>query len=229
MNGQPMGAADCVVDFVSINAASLARDLPPGAVQVLVGARSFADVDSPSRRALRALGTDSGGRYAVAVSVTESRLVDELRARTGRWPTTEDASVLRFCELLVDASNALWVDRYIYERPEDLATFLASVRRSTAVPVRLLGRPNMDHATVRAQIAAALGNVPDVEARVMAYQDVKALHDRHLVDPASGTGFVVPTADVILCNVQGGSAVAVQMPSIDFGYEACWNRAAPLI
>jgi hypothetical protein len=228
LNAEPLGAPDGVVDFVSINAASLSRDLPTGAVQVLVGARSFADVDSTSRRALRSLGSDLGGSYTVASSVAESRLVAELQARNHRWPTTEEASVARFCELLADATNALWVDRYIYERPELLANFLASIRRSTVTPVRLLGKPTNDHANIRTQIAAALGNVTDVEARVMAYQDVKPLHDRHLVDPSRGVGFVVPTADVILSQVDAGSAVVVEMPSIEFDYEACWNRATPL-
>ena len=228
MVAEPAGALAGVVDFVTINAVSICRDLPTGAVQVLVGARSFADVDSMSQQALRSLGSDSSGNYAVARSVAESRLVANLRARTGRWPSGEEASVRRFCDLLADATNALWVDRYLFEHLDGLATFLASVRRSTTVPVRVLGKPSMDHASVRAQIAAALGEVADVEARVMAYQDVKALHDRHLVDPAGGTGFVVPTADVILGFVNGGSAVAVEMPSIEFDYEACWNRAAPM-
>lgn len=229
LNAEPKGAPDGVVDIVSINAVSLSRDLPTGAVQVLVGACTFADVDGTSRRALRSLGSDSGGEYTVASSVAESCLIAELQARNHLWPTTEEASVSRFCELIADATNAVWVDRYIYEHPERLAIFLASVRRSTAVSVRLLGKPTTDHLNVRTQIASAVESVVDVEARVMAYQDVPSLHDRHLVDPASGVGFVIPTADVILRQVEAGSAVVVEMPSIDFDYEACWRRATRLV
>ena len=229
LNAKPIGSFDSVAEFLSINAAALARDLPTGAIQVLVEARSFSDVDSTSRRALRGLGSESDGGYTVATMVAESQLTAELRARNHRWPATEEESVARFCELLADATSALWVDRYIYEEPDQLANFLVSVRRSTAVPVRLLGKPETDHASVRAQLAAALRNVADLEARIMAYQDIKRLHDRHLVDPASNIGFVVPTADVILSNVEAGSAIAVEMPSIDFDYEACWSRATPLV
>lgn len=228
LNSKSVGSQDGVVDFVSINAASISRDLPTGAVQVLIGTRNFADADGASRRALRAVGTESDGNYAVACVVAESRLMAELEARNHRWPATPDASVARFCALVSELTNALWIDRYIYERPERLADFLASVRRSTARPLRLLGKPTTDYASTRASVASALRSVCDIEARVMAYRDVQSLHDRHLVDPHTGVGFVVPMADVILCQVDAGSAVAVAMPSIDFDYEACWRRATPL-
>lgn len=228
LNAAPDGHPDSIVDFVSINAPSIGRDLPVGAVQVLVGASDFADVDGTSRRALRTLGSESGGHFTVAGVVEDSNLVAELRARNHRWPSTDAESVARFCALLAESTGPLWVDRYIYEHPEELARFLASVRQSTDVPVRLLGKPARDHAAVRKEIAVALDGLTDVEARVMAYRDIKPLHDRHLVDPTSRIGFVIPMADVILGRVEVGSAVVVEMPGIDFDYEACWNRATRL-
>ena len=228
LNAEPMGSADGIVDFLSINATSLGRDLPPGAVQVLVGARNFGEADGMSRRALRSLGSASDGGYRVARVVADSRLVSELGAKNHRWPGTDAASVDRFCELIDDCLNALWVDRYLFEHPEPLARFLTSVRRSTAVPIRLLGKPVTDHRVVRVGISAHIDKVPNVEARVMSYQDVKALHDRHLVDPTRGIGFVLPTADVILGRVEPGSAVSVVMPSLDFNYDDCWSRGASL-
>lgn len=225
-NAEPMGCRDGISDFVSLNASSIGRDLPPGAVQVLVGAQDLPSVDSTSRRALRSLGCDSDGGFRVARLIADSRLIDELTIKNGRWPSNKDASVGRFCGLLADLTAALWVDRYIFNYPRLLSSFLRSVRQSTAVPIRLLGNSNDYH--VRPQITAELSNVPAVEARVMARRDFKSLHDRHLVDPAGGVGFVVPTADVILSRVQPGSAVAVSMPSIGFDYEACWRRGAKL-
>ena len=225
---RPHSSTDAVPDFVSTNASSYARDLPPDAARVLLGARSFSDADGVGRRALRGLGTETDGTYVVARAVSQSALLSELRSRNPGWPRTEADSVARFAELLTEAPNALWVDRYLYEKPDRLARFLAEVRTATSMPVRLLGRPTNDYATVRREIASALGGIVGVEARVMAYSDAPGLHDRHLVSSSVGVGYILPTAGVILCLDDPGSAVVVRMPSIAFNYEACWSRGMPL-
>lgn len=229
LNAEPVGSRDRIIEVVTINAASFARDLPPGAAQVLLGARAFSDVDGHSRRALRGLGRESDSGYQVADVVAESRLLDELRERNCPWPADASASAARFAELLTETGNALWIDRYIYEKPPQLAGFLSAVRQLTDQRLRVLGKPTTDYTAERAKIAAAIGSHTAVEFRVMALQDVKHLHDRHLVDPGAAVGFVLPMADVILGEVEAGAAVAVAMPSIDFDYEVCWSRATPLV
>ena len=130
--------------------------------------------------------------------------------------------------LHVFQGDARWVDRYLYEKPDQLRNFLGAVRRAESAPIRLLGKPEQDYASERARIASPDG-VPDVDARVMAYQDRPALHDRHLFGPAYGRRYVLPLAAVIIGTADAGSAIAVKMPSIDFDYEACWSRATPLV
>ncbi|MFI5591701.1 hypothetical protein ACIA5G_42090 [Amycolatopsis sp. NPDC051758] len=224
-----LSGPDAVSDFVSANAASYTRDLPPDAARVLLGARTFSDADGAGRQALRGLGAEADGTYEVARAVTQSTLLTELRRRNPGWPKVRADSVARFAELLDDVPNALWVDRYVYEKPDQLAHFLKEVRSATDAPVRLLGKPVNDHANVRRDIGRSLEGIAGVDARVMAYSDCPRLHDRHLVSPSLDAGYILPTAGVILGMDDPGSAVIVRMPSIAFNYEACWKRGNPLI
>lgn len=221
--------AEAVSGFVSANATSFVRDLPPDAARVLLGERSFSAADGASRQALRGLGTEDDGTYTIAQAVVQSKLLSELRSRNPGWPKGKVHSVARFVELLSDAPNAIWVDRYLYEKPNHLARFLKEVRSVNDTPIRLLGKPVNDYALVRHDIATALKGIADIDARVMAYSDVSRLHDRHLVSPSFDTGYILPTAGVILGFDDPGSAIVVKMPSIAFEYEACWRRGGSLI
>lgn len=215
-----------LVEHLKANEASLVRDLPSGAVEVLMGAREFDDVDAISKLALSVLGNRlPDGSFAMAQVVIEAGLASGLSARNPGWPATRSDSVERFVRMLAGIDSAIWVDRYLFADLPSLRSFLVAVRAKTQTRLRLLG--SHDRASPRSaeDVADALETIGSVEARMMTGSDRRQLHDRHLVLPASRSGFVLPTAGVILGLHDPGSAVAVRMPTLAVNYSEYWRRA----
>lgn len=217
------------VEHLNSDRRRIVQALPPKAVEVLAGARSATSVDAIGREALTCLGTFSaGGEFAPASLVTESRLLEEVRLQNPGWPASLDESVRRFAELLAGVGDALWVDRYLFSEPTRVRSFLSALRPLTAARLRLLVSDDRDRPTFARDISSALDGLDGVEARFMNRRDRGRLHDRHLVLPALHSGFVLPTAGVILGADDPGSAVSVPMPALAFNYAECWARGAPM-
>lgn len=215
------------VEHLNHDRRRLVEALPPAAVEVLAGARHARDADPISREALLCLGRyELGMEFKPAELVSQSKLLDEVRMMNPGWPSSAENSVLRFAELLAGASDAIWVDRYLFSRPTLVRTFIDFLRNTTATRLRLLVSADRDRPNLAGDIRAALDGVGAVEVRFMNRGDRPRLHDRHLVLPALRSGFVLPTAGVILGADDPGSAVAVPMPTLAIDYAECWNRAA---
>lgn len=215
-----------VVEYLKVDAARIVDDLPPDAVEVLAGARAYQDADSTSQHALLALGSvSSDGSFQLAQVVAESALCDSVQARSPGWPTTRSESVQAFAELLAGVDDAIWVDRYLFADVPLLQSFLTDVRSLTRCRLRLLGSDDRDQFGLASRVAQEINTIEGVDARMMTLVDRRELHDRHLVLPANRTGWVLPTAGVVLAKDAPGSAVVVRMPGLAVDYSQYWRRA----
>lgn len=199
--------------------------LPPVAVEVLAGARSANDSDAISRETLMCLGRlGASAEFEPASLVRESNLLDEIRLQNPGWPGSLGGSVQRFADLLAGVEDAIWVDRYLFGTPSRVRIFLDKLRRLTAVRLRLLVSDDRDRSGFVRDISFAVEGVGGVEVRFMDRHDRRRLHDRHLILPALRSGFVLPTAGVILGSDEPGSAVSVPMSALAINYAECWAR-----
>ena len=146
--------------------------------------------------------------------------------RTLDGQETLSESVQRFADLLAGVEDAIWVDRYLFSEPSRVCNFLAKLRRLTTARLRLLVSDDRDRFGFARDISSALDGVDNVEVRFMERHDRRRLHDRHLVLPASRSGFVLPTAGVILGADDPGSAVSVPMRALPINYADCWARGS---
>jgi len=199
--------------------------LPPGAVNGLAGANETKPLDGISREALMCFGcVGPGGEFKPASLVAESTLLDEVASQNPAWPDLLSESARRFAGLLDSAEDAFWVDRYIFSQPVRAREFLDLVREQTSTRLRLLVCDDRERGAFAHSIANALDGVENVEVRFMHWSDKKLLHDRHLVLPALQSGYVLPTASVVLAIDHPGTAVAAKIPAVD--YAPYWNRGS---
>jgi hypothetical protein len=208
---------------------SIVDALPPQAVEVLAGIRSLPNTDSIAREALLCLGrVDARGEFKPAKLVRDSKLFDEVRVTSPGWPASSGDSVQRFASLLDGARDAIWVDRYLLTDPSRAAAFMVRVRKLTSARLRLLVSDDRERVMYTEDIVSALNGIDNIQVRFMERNDRRRLHDRHLILPASRTGFVLPTAGVIFGADDPGSAVSVPMPALAINYSDCWARAIPV-
>ncbi|PUB32451.1 hypothetical protein C8K30_101977 [Promicromonospora sp. AC04] len=227
MSAGPRQGRVGVVEHLNFDRRRIVESLPPGAVEVLAGAGTGLPVDSISREALMCLGAfDADDAFEPATLVSESKFLDEVRLQNPGWPGSLAESVHRFADLLVGAENAFWVDRYLLAEPSRVREFLDLLQPSTTARLRLLVSDDRERANFPGSISSVLDGVQNVEVRFMHRLDRKPLHDRHLVLPALRSGYVLPTARVILGIDDPGTALAVPMPAVD--YTAYWRRATPV-
>lgn len=200
--------------------------LPPGAVARLAGDKeAVGPVDAIGREALMCLGTlDACDVFTPGTLIVESALLDEVQLQNPSWPGTLHESARQFSELVMASAHAFWVDRYIFSQPTRVREFLDLLRVETAVRLRILASDDRERAAFSPSIQKALGGVENVEVRLMHWSDRKQLHDRHLILTDLQTGFVLPTAGVILAFDAPGTAVAARIPAID--YSQYWARAS---
>lgn len=214
-----------IVEHLNHDRRRIVKALPPVAVEVLAGARSAVDSDVVSREALMCLGRFvADAEFESAALVLESRLLDEIRQQNPGWPGSARESVQRFADLLAGAEDAIWVDRYLFSDPRRVRTFIDELRHFTAARLRLLVSGDRDRPDLARRIASSLDGAGDVEVRFMDRHDRRRLHDRHLILPALTSGFVLPTAGVILGADDPGSAVSVPMSALAINYGECWAR-----
>jgi hypothetical protein len=221
----PHQARLSVIEHLNNDRRSIAAALPPGAVEVLAHARAYPDADPVSQEALLCLGMVEGeSHFRLASLVAESKLMDEIRVQSPGWPAARTDSVERFANLLAGADDAIWVDRYGLTDPRRVRSFLNDLRRHTAAKIRILVSRDRDRPDFATEIASELNGVYDVEVRFMDRLDRHRLHDRHLILPSTKSGFVLPTAGVILGMHDPGSAVSVPIPTLAINYAECWGR-----
>lgn len=216
------------VEHLNSDRRRIIQALPPSAIEALVGARTAAEIDPVSCEALRCLGSiNESGEFELSTLVSESALPEEVRILNPGWPAAFPDSVQRFADHLAAVDNAIWVDRYLFREPTRARTFLQALRKLTSARLRLLVSDDRDRAGFANEIVSAIAGLDNVSVRFMHRHDRKLLHDRHLVFPALGSGFVLPTAGVILGADAPGSAVSVRMPALSINFADHWNRATP--
>ncbi len=144
------------------------------------------------------------------------------------WPSSRSESVDRFIELVGDATEVIWSDRYMYRDIEPLRAFLEAALGRTEATIYLLGNQTVsDRAVSRAEMAR-LSSLSRVEARWMTPNDFASLHERHLV--TGGGGWVIPQVHVIIGRQIPGSAVAASTDGFGVDYWDIWKRSvAPQI
>lgn len=207
----------------------IAAALPPGALEVLVGARAYREVDPVSQEALLCLGLVNGeSQFELATLVAKSKILEEIRVESPGWPATRTESVQRFADLLASVDDAIWVDRYALSEPNRVRRFLDQLRRHTDARIRILVSSDRDRPDLGAEIAAKFQGLFAVEVRYMHRYDRPRLHDRHLILPSTKSGFVLPTTRVILGQDDPGSAVSVALPALAINYAECWTRGERL-
>lgn len=213
------------VEHLSNDRRRIAAALSPTATEVLAGARATSDLDPISRETLMCLGyfTETG-EFETSSLVDESRLRDEIRIQSPGWPSSLDESVKRFAELLEGAEDAIWVDRYLFSCPPMLGNFLFRLRELSSTRLRLLISDDRNRLGFAQEIASVVDVVDDVKVRFMNRNDRHRLHDRHLILSNLKSGYVIPTAGVILGRDDPGSAVSVPMPALAIDYAECWRN-----
>jgi hypothetical protein len=215
-----------LVEYLNADCGRLADDLPPDVIEVLLGARPPAALSSAGRTILRTFGDCNDAGFRPARAVSEAALLRELSTRSPGWPADRDASVRQFARMLGGVEEAMWVDRYLFALPTELRSFLTELRTRTSTRLLLLGSDDRDIPNFAADACAAVHDIPSVSARMMTWADRRQLHDRHLVLPATRSGYVIPTTGVILGCHEPGSAVAVPMPQLPVNYGDYWRRAS---
>ncbi|MFZ1381848.1 MAG: hypothetical protein WAS54_03550 [Scrofimicrobium sp.] len=206
------------------NRRRIVEQLSPEAVEVITGNRQIQDVGIRSREDLRCLGTDKDGAFKLSTLASDSGLEGEVSSRNPGWPANLADSVIRFGELLAGAEDVIWVDRYLFSKPEQVRAFLDKLRQLTRTKIRFLVSDDRDRPDFANQISSSLIGLENVSVRFMNRADRRLLHDRHLIIPAFRSGFVLPTAGVILGSDAPGSAVSVAMPALAINYAECWSR-----
>lgn len=201
------------------------ESLSPAALEVLAGTKSARSLDAASREPLGCLGSFSeSGQFGASQIVRESKLLGELKQRNCGWPDTFQESVHRFAELLSGSDNAIWVDRYLFTEPGRAGEFLNTLRSRSRARLRLLTSDDPNRPHFAEDIRAALGSLDDIVVHFMHRHDRGNLHDRHLILPSLGCGFVIPTAGVILGRDAPGSAVSVPMSTLAINFNEYWQR-----
>lgn len=219
-----------VVEHLNADRRRIRDALPPDAVEVLAGARTYDDASLVSREALLCLGTvESGSVYRPATLVAESKLLEDIHLQSPGWPQQRAGSIQQFATYLAGANDAIWVDRYALSHPTVARQFLDDLRLHTRARIRILVSNDRERPSFAHEIASRLSNVPRVEVRFMNRFDRPLLHDRHLVLPAMSCGYVLPTARVVLSQDDPGSAVSVKMPNLAINYSEFWNRGDPVL
>jgi len=202
--------------------ASTLDDLSAEAIRAVELANLEHAPRASDREALRGLFADVG-LSAIAI---HSGIQEACSQLSEGWPSALSESAARFARLLEGQSRALWSDRYLFKDVGLLEKFLSAVRGETDTRILLLGTLRPGDMTVDPRDLIALcETVPNVEARVMLSGDRRDLHDRHLVFLQSASGWVLPTADVIMCATPAGSAVASRVPRFGIDYQSIWERS----
>jgi hypothetical protein len=213
------------VEHLNSDRRRIVEALPPTSVEVLAGARAATDVDAVSREALMCLGVcGENSEFEPSELVSQSKLLAEVRLQNPGWPKSWSESIQSFANLLAGVEDAIWVDRYLFSQPSRVRMFIDELRHATAARLRLLVSADHERPSLGRDISTVLEGVDAVEVRFMSRHDRRRLHDRHLVFPSLRSGFVLPTAGVILGVDDPGSAIAVQMPALAINYAECWAR-----
>lgn len=219
-----------IVEHLNADSSSIVSALPARSVEVLAGAAEYSAVDPESQAALGCLGDDhEAAGFKIARLVEQSRIVDLVTQANHAWPEARDASVGEFLRLVADADDVIWIDRFALGELPALRAFLVSLRGLCNARIRILASQLRDRPALSNEVPQQLGNIDRLEIRFMHRSDRLRLHDRQLVDPAVGSGFVIPTAGVIVGKHVPGSAVAAAMPALPIDYEECWRRAVKVL
>ena len=227
LNASPRQGNVNAVEHLNSDRRRIIQAMPPAAVEVLAGARALADADLASREALLCFGSiNEDGEFEPSALMSESALPDEVRFQNPGWPGALAESVQRFADLLAGAQDAIWVDRYLFSEPSRVRAFLVLLRQLTATRLRLLTSDDRDRSGFAHDISSAMDGLDGVSIRFMDRHDRRRLHDRHLVLHALKSGFVLPTAGVILGADDPGSAVSAPIAALAVDYAECWGRGA---
>lgn len=214
-----------VVEHMNHDRRRVIEALPPAAIEVLAGARRAKDVDAISREALRCVGRfGNDSAFEPASLVSESSFLEEVRLQNPGWPVSFGDSVERFANLLAGVNDAIWIDRYLLSEPARARAFFLALQRHTTARLCLLVSDEVGRPGFASEVVSALSGVGSVSVRFMHRHDRHRLHDRHLILPSLKSGFVLPTAGVILGKDIPGSAVSVPMSALPIDYAACWGR-----
>lgn len=218
------------VEHLNNDRRRIVASLPPAAIEVLAGARAAADANAMSREALMCLGSfDANDSFEPSELVRQSQVLAEVQQRNPGWPNRFDDSVRRFALSLAGVQSAIWVDRYLFHAgPSQVRAFLDALRGHTETGLRLLVSEDRTQSGFSREISSALQGLDGVQVRFMNRHDWHQLHDRHLVLPAFQSGYVLPTARVIVGMDDPGSAVSVPMPALAVDYAAFWDRGVPV-
>ncbi|WP_420898575.1 hypothetical protein [Cryobacterium algoritolerans] len=211
---------------LSIDAERVLDDLPVKAVLTLAGRGVGIELADVEQRSLDGLYRVGKGPTTLAL---DADLVHLAMQRNTGWPSGLNDSARHFAQLLDGRGSAIWCDRYLFKSLSELAEFVSIVRSHTPARLCLLGteRPG-DTYVSPAEIRAELDLFTDVECRFMLPADRSPLHDRHLALRGELGGWVVPTADVVVGKVRGGSSIATRAPAFPVDYDKIWQRSRPI-
>lgn len=135
--------------------------------------------------------------------------------------------VQTFSQLIGQADRVLWCDRYLFVDVPRLVDFIRKLRRLTGAELCLLAMQSTgDGRSLATADLTALRSVPGVKYRFIQESDFRLLHDRHLVHFASGSGYVLSTARVMLGIDPVGSSVITRASSFGVDYSAVWNHSS---
>lgn len=217
------------VEKTNFSAEKIVHSLPYSAVEVLAGARSYADTDALGKESLKLFGYVSDfGAFETGSLVSQSQVLDLIHAQSPGWPSSFDSSVDKFVDLISGASDCIWVDRYLFSDPDRARRFLDRVRLQSSARLRILVSRDFKHGGQETDISSALQGLDDVVVKFMNRSDRHMLHDRHLIIPSMMKGFNLPTARVIFGLDAPGSAVVSKLPAFAINYSEFWRRADPV-
>lgn len=151
------------------------------------------------------------------------------------WPSALDLSARRFSSRLYGTPEALWVDRYLGTRMQDLITFLDRVAQAHPnITLKLLtgSQTPADIAPaalkkLQSRLAFWRTQHLNIEFRALRNRDDdQSVHDRHLVFPRRRGGFSLPPADRVTACHPVGNEVDAYLPLIQTKkIVALWNGA----
>ncbi|MEU8657763.1 AAA family ATPase [Actinoplanes philippinensis] len=214
---------------IKADAPLIVGDLPSDAVEFLAGARTQEGLSGEAFESLLPLVWDNDDKIGIAQVPQSAGILRAIQGMAPGWPDSRNDSSKRFAQLVAGWDKALWCDRYLYQDPPRLESFLSSLRGRTATNLRLLGAiPMPDTGYTAADVRAAISSYDGVEARFMNRADYRLLHDRHLVHVGADGGFVLPVCRVIFGVDRAGSAVAAPVARFGITYADFWRRASPV-
>lgn len=206
-----------------IDAETVLNDLPIQAVLTLAGRGIGLELGDAEQRSLDGFFRIGKGPTTLAL---DADLVSLAMQRNIGWPAGVIDSARHFARLLDRRGSAIWCDRYLFKSLRALSEFVSIVRSHSPARLCLLGTERPGDAYISsAEIRSALDSYPDVEYRFMLPGDRSPLHDRHLALRGELGGWVVPTADVVIGAVRGGSAIATRAHAFPVDYEQIWQRS----